>query len=61
MVDRILKKMKLHIGTLIQNKYRNISYRNHNQVLNDESEWTITENHHKQLLIKILLIKFNNY
>ena len=51
MVDRILKN-ETYIGTLIQNKYRNISYRNHNQVLNDESEWTITENHHKAIIDK---------
>ena len=31
MVDRILKNETL-IGTLIQNKYRNISYRNHNRI-----------------------------
>ena len=51
MVDRILKN-ETYIGTLIQNKYRNVSYKNHNQVLNDESEWTITENHHKAIIDK---------
>ena len=50
-VDRILKN-ETYIGTLIQNKYRDVSYRNHNQVLNEESEWTITENHHKAIIDK---------
>lgn len=50
-VDRILKN-ETYIGTLIQNKYRNAIYINHNQVLNDESEWTITENHHKAIIDK---------
>ena len=50
-VDRILKN-ETYIGTLIQNKHRNASYINHNQVLNDESEWTITKNHHKAIIDK---------
>lgn len=48
-VDRILKN-ETYTGKLIQNKYKNENYRNHNQVLNDESEWTICENHHKAII-----------
>lgn len=59
-VRRILYN-PIYIGTLAQQRYTSVSYKNHKTVFKDEEDWVVIENNHEPIISQELWDKVREY